>query len=103
MANRTLHDWASVPNGIAIYAKIASILRSQISSGSLAAGAQLPSIARLSGMYKVAPVTIRLAVRLLAEEGLLSSHRGRGTFVTALTKAKGKTHVADGHDPVASE
>jgi GntR family transcriptional regulator len=70
-----------VPNGIAIYAKIASILRSQISSGQLTVGTRLPSIGQMSETYKVAPVTIRLAVRLLVEEGLLSSHRGRGTYV----------------------
>lgn len=74
-------DWVGVPNGIAIYAKIASILRGQIATGQLVVGEQLPSIERMSEIYRVAPVTIRLAIRLLVDEGLLNTHRGRGTFV----------------------
>lgn len=69
-------------SGIALYAKIASVLRTQIASGELPLGHRLPSIEQLSAAYKVAPITVRQAVRLLVDEGLLSSHRGRGTFVT---------------------
>lgn len=72
----------SAQSGIALYAKIASVLRTQIASGDLPLGHRLPSIEQLSAAYGVAPITVRQAVRLLVDEGLLSSQRGRGTFVT---------------------
>lgn len=84
-----------LPTGITLYAKIASVLRTQISSGELSLGERLPSIEQLSAHYKVAPITVRHAVRQLIEEGLLSSHRGRGTFVTGtgLTEPQAASNV----------
>lgn len=95
-------EWVGVPNGIALYAKIASILRTQISSGQLAVGARLPSIEQMSEIYNVAPVTIRQAVRLLVDEGLLSSHRGRGTFVTDNGSRRPLEQLHDSDAPDAS-
>lgn len=96
-------EWVGVPNGIALYAKIASILRSQIASGQLVVGKQLPSIERMSEIYRVAPVTIRQAVRLLVDEGLLNSHRGRGTFVTeGAVRTLDARHDSDASDNASS-
>ncbi|WP_143199806.1 GntR family transcriptional regulator, partial [Bradyrhizobium sp. NAS80.1] len=46
-------------------------------------GERIPTIDQLALEYGVARVTIRQAVAVLADEGLLSVQQGRGTFVTA--------------------
>lgn len=96
-------EWVGVPNGIALYAKIASILRSQIALGQLTLGTQLPSIERMSETYNVAPVTIRQAIRLLVDEGLLNSHRGRGTFVTGGVSAFDAVPDSDAPDTQSAQ
>jgi len=78
---QAMYDRSLDMDGVTLYAKIASILRTQISSGSWKPGEQLPSIDILSQQHAVAKVTIRQAIRLLVKEGLLTSSRGRGTFV----------------------
>lgn len=64
-----------------LYFRIAAGLRSEIASGRLAVGTRLPPIAALARTYAVAPVTVREALRLLSEEGLIWSRQGSGTFV----------------------
>jgi GntR family transcriptional regulator len=62
---------------------IADDLRRQITSGDLVAGAVLPSEADLAGSYGVSRVTVRKALELLREEGLIGSRQGFGWFVAA--------------------
>lgn len=66
---------------IALYVQLASIFRHRILSGAWPAGTRLPNFETLAGQYKVARITVRQAVTLLAQEGLLSASRGRGTVV----------------------
>src|SRR5215813_5761928 len=61
--------------------QIADDLREQITAGELAPGAQLPSERMLSQRYEVAPQTVRQAVGLLKNEGLVLGQAGRGVFV----------------------
>jgi GntR family transcriptional regulator len=71
--------WASpIPR----YVTIADRLRQRISSGAWRAGTLLPSLHELAREFDVARPTARQAVQLLVKEGLLSSQRGQGTFVT---------------------
>lgn len=60
---------------------IADALRRQITSGDLVAGAVLPSEADLAGSYGVSRVTVRKALELLRDEGLIGSRQGFGWFV----------------------
>lgn len=60
---------------------MASELRSAIASGDLPPGAKLPSERALAARYGVARNTAREAIRLLAEEGLVTAHHGKGVFV----------------------
>ena len=62
---------------------IADDLRRQITAGDLVAGAVLPSEADLAGSYGVSRVTVRKALELLREEGLIGSRQGFGWFVAA--------------------
>src|SRR5687767_4841705 len=58
-------------------------LRSRILSGELPEGTQLPSYVQQAAQFRVSPVTMRHAIKLLEAEGLLASEHGRGTFVRA--------------------
>jgi GntR family transcriptional regulator len=60
---------------------IADAIRSQIESGELPPGAQLPSERDLASAYGTARNTAREAVRLLADAGLVITDQGKGSFV----------------------
>ncbi|MGE0798008.1 MAG: GntR family transcriptional regulator [Lautropia sp.] len=66
---------------IALYIRIASILRGRILKGDWPAGTLVPGIDRLRAQYKVARATARQALQLLVAEGLITSERGRGSYV----------------------
>jgi GntR family transcriptional regulator len=67
---------------VTLYAQLAGILRDSIISGLWKNGEEIPTLEQLAKQYDVARVTVRQAVQTLSAEGLLSSHRGRRTFVT---------------------
>ena len=64
---------------------IAEAIRSQIESGELPPGAQLPSERDLASAYGTARNTAREAVRLLADTGLVITDQGKGSFVRPQT------------------
>ncbi|MBN9426727.1 MAG: GntR family transcriptional regulator [Burkholderiales bacterium] len=66
---------------VALYIRVAHSLRTRIYDGEWPPHAQLPTIPRLAQEYNVALVTIRQAFAMLTAEGLISSRRGKGTFV----------------------
>lgn len=63
------------------YRTIADDLRRQLAAGELAAGAVLPSEAELAGSYDVSRVTVRKALEVLRDDGLVDSRQGFGWFV----------------------
>ena len=69
--------------GVTLYARVASVLRGKIASGDWVVGDMIPTVAQLSAEYGTAKITIRQAVKLLSDDGLLQSQRGKGTFVSA--------------------
>lgn len=66
---------------VPLYHQIAQELERKIGSEELPAGTLLPSEKALAQQYRVSLITIRGAMRLLAEKGLVSPKRGKGTFV----------------------
>ena len=64
------------------YLQVASILRHRIDEGRWSVGEQIQTIDALERELGVARVTVRQAIELLREEGLLQSQQGKGTFVT---------------------
>ncbi len=62
---------------------IAADLEAKIRSGEYAPGAALPAQRTLSTEYGVTLMTLRQALQVLIDDGLVSQHAGRGTFVTA--------------------
>jgi GntR family transcriptional regulator len=61
--------------------RIAEELRKRIERGELAAGDKLPSERALAEEYGAARNTAREAVRILAEQGLVTAKHGKGVFV----------------------
>lgn len=64
---------------------VVSRIRSAIMLGIFADGEQLPNEIDLAGQFQVSPVTLRDALRVIRDEGLARTTRGRsgGTFVIA--------------------
>ena len=62
------------------YRAIADELRRRVEAGEFAAGRTLPSEAELSAAYEASRVTIRKALELLRDEGLVDARQGFGWF-----------------------
>ena len=63
------------------YARTFNALRGKILAAAFPPGAQLPPERVLCGQYRVSRITIRHAMRLLEEQGLVERRQGKGTFV----------------------
>lgn len=64
------------------YGKLALALRDRILQGEWAPGEVIPAESALAQSYGVALGTIRQALALLVEDGVLQRRHGKGTFVT---------------------
>src|SRR5215472_1521051 len=64
------------------YQQIADRLRDQIDSGALEPGERLPSEPDLVTQFDASRNTVRLAIALLTNQGLVVTRQGLGTFVT---------------------
>ncbi|HEX5188073.1 MAG TPA: GntR family transcriptional regulator [Streptosporangiaceae bacterium] len=64
------------------YQEIADRLRGQIDSGTLQPGERLPSEPDLVRQFDASRNTVRLALALLTNQGLVVTRQGLGTFVT---------------------
>lgn len=63
------------------YQQLAAILRRRIRTGDLPPRSQLPTEAELATTYRAGRGTVRLALGVLRNEGLIQSEQGRGSFV----------------------
>ena len=63
------------------YAQLVRILQEQIESGVLRPGDRLPSESQLCSYHGVSHMTIRRAINILVEQGVIVAEQGRGTFV----------------------
>ncbi len=68
---------------VPIYQQIADELRRGIAAGRYLPGRALPSESEIAATLGVARLTVRKAVRVLADEGLVEVSRGRGAFVSS--------------------
>lgn len=67
------------------YLQVAAALRAAILTRKVEPGERLPSQAELAQRYGVARMTIQQALRVLKDEGLVSSRQGSGMFVRERT------------------
>lgn len=68
-------------SGVPIYVQIVDQVKALLSSGELNPGDQLPTVRQLASELRVNFNTIARAYRLLDEAGLISTQRGRGTYL----------------------
>ena len=61
-------------------------IRAKILAGDLAADSDLPSIRKLASEQHVSVITVQRAYETLEREGLVHSRRGKGFFVSELSK-----------------
>ena len=64
------------------YRQIADDLREQITTAILPPGTQLPTEPKLAAAYGASRSTVRLAIGLLIQQGLVETRQGVGTYVT---------------------
>ena len=86
-------------DGIPLYLKLASVLREKIARDDWQAGQQLPTLPELQSEYGMARSTIRQALSVLRNEGLIDGARGRGTFVTGKPRQPASA-AAPPYDPL---
>jgi GntR family transcriptional regulator len=70
-------------SGVPVYRQIIDQVRGAIASGSLVAGDQLPTVRQLAVDLAINPNTVVRAYRELELGGLLQTHQGTGTFISA--------------------
>jgi len=63
------------------YVQLAALLRGAIAAGEYRAGDQLPTEAELRAAHDLSPMTVRRAIAMLVDQGVVTTTRGRGTFV----------------------
>lgn len=86
----TAADAPAIPfSGTPLYMQLAATLRRKIADGEIVSGEALPSERDLCDILGASRVTVRKAIELLIEEGLLVRRQGSGTFVTHRIEAPG--------------
>jgi GntR family transcriptional regulator len=70
-------------SGVPVYRQVIDQVRGGIASGSLAVGDQLPTVRQLAVDLAINPNTVVRAYRELELGGLLETHQGTGTFISA--------------------
>lgn len=70
---------------IPLYHQLYTSLRSKIQSGELTTGSKIPGELQLAEQLDISRITVKRALNELAQSGLVSRRRGRGTIVTVNT------------------
>jgi DNA-binding GntR family transcriptional regulator len=68
-----------------VYTQLADLLHQQILEGRFNPGEKLPSELKLVDAYGVSPMTVRRAINLLAAQDVITTIRGKGSFVKAVS------------------
>jgi len=70
-------------SSVARYLQLGTLFRRRVETGEWAVGEQIPTVDQLSADFGVAKLTIRQALGLLEQDGLIERFRAKGTFVKA--------------------
>lgn len=84
MANKKLILQIDFRSGLPIYTQIVNQVQSQIASGVLKPGDQLPTVRALAEELRVNFNTVARAYRILDEARIISTQQGRGTYITEI-------------------
>ena len=82
MLNKKLILELDFRSGLPIYTQIVEQVQTQVASGILQPGDQLPTVRALAEELRVNFNTIARAYRILDEARIISTQQGRGTFIT---------------------
>jgi GntR family transcriptional regulator len=93
-----IFDRSRVP----LYVQVASVMRQRIETGHWSEGDKISTLEELETEFGVARVTIRQAIELLRDEGLLDAQQGRGTFVSGRPKHNRWLNLANDFDTVVA-
>ena len=77
------HFQLDLHSGMPVYRQVIDQVRGAIASGLLTAGDQLPTVRQLAVDLAINPNTVVRAYRELEFGGLLETHQGTGTFISA--------------------
>ena len=69
------------------YMQLVNIIRHQVASGTFLNDDRLPSESQLCQTYGVSPMTVRRAINMLVDQGVVTTAQGKGTFVKSLDLA----------------
>lgn len=85
---------------VPLYVQLASVMRQRIETGHWSEGGKISTIEELESEFGVARVTVRQAIEMLREEGLLDAQQGRGTFVSGKPKDKHWLNLANDFESI---
>ena len=77
------------------YLQLVKIIQRQIADGLFRPGDRLPSEAELRNRYGISPMTVRRAINMLVDQDVVSTERGRGTFVKQLKLSTATFHLKE--------
>jgi GntR family transcriptional regulator len=84
MPNKKLVLQIDFRSGLPIYTQIVNQVQSQIATGILTPGDQLPTVRALAEEMRVNFNTVARAYRILDEARIISTQQGRGTYITEI-------------------
>ena len=88
---RPAYDRSRVP----LYIQVAAVMRQRIERKQWQPGQKISTLEELEREFEVARVTVRQAIDLLREEGLLRCQQGRGTFISDDPPRRRCQHAAE--------
>ena len=88
MTNKKLMLHIDFRSGLPIYTQIVNQVQTQVASGILKPGDQLPTVRALAEELRVNFNTIARAYRILDEARIISTQQGRGTYITEIPPPK---------------
>jgi DNA-binding GntR family transcriptional regulator len=80
------------------YAQVVRILSQEIAQGLYRPGDQLPSESQLCARFGVSGMTVRRAINILVDRGIVSASQGKGTFVRGLDVREAAFRLRERHD-----
>jgi len=80
------------------YAQLVRILTEEIAQGIYRPGDQLPSESQLCARFDVSGMTVRRAINIMVDRGIVSASQGKGTFVRGLDMREATFRLRERHD-----
>lgn len=86
---------------VPLYHQLQQAIRDRVAAGEWAPGDQIPTIRELCALYGVSRITVSQALGTLVQEGLLTSHQGKGVFVAVPKIEQGPVRLASFTEEIA--